>query len=367
MAFTKIFGTTAGAYNSDALWRAINVRSSAYSWTVSGSGTAEYYLKTAGGANPGFVASPLTNLVFLNGVAAAKGTLGSLSSGQFGFGDNDTLGYSTLYVRIGSDPDGQVDGYVTFKQSPLAAENVRFLADSGSINSATGLDQSAVAINDFIVEEGYQGTIGNASIGYLLIDPDRFEFNGRAESWINLTTAAIPVTVKGTAAAAEGYRGLYLKGTALTIVSVSGGSVGLAVNGGEISTATTTRLLGTDSSLWCGNGVTLTNHHQFAGNGKIRCAVSGNVILYDGSLLTEENGAIGTVTQKGGLYTANSTGTITAYNIYGGTLDEQKSGAARTITALNKYRGNYQILRNKEAVTHTAETPQDSYNESVSV
>lgn len=366
MVFTKTFGTTSGSYSDETLWLPINIRSSAFSWTLSGSGTSEYYVRTAANGNPGFQASPPTsNGVFINGSAATKATLGSLASGQWGYGDNDTLGYSTVYVRIGSDPDSQVDNYVYFKQMPKATENVRFAADSASINSATGLDQSGVAINDFIVEKGYAGTLGSASLGYLLIDPDRFEFNGQSEAWIDLKTAAIPARVFGTAPASPGSRGLYLKGTGITVLDVMGGSVGFASRPGEVSTATTIRLLGDTSDMWVGNGVTLTNLHQYAGTIRLRCAVT-TVIQYGGNHFTEENGAMTTVTQKAGTYTWQSSGNITTFNIYGGTFDMQKSGASRTLSTLNKYAGGYKILRNKEAVTITTETPQDTYAESIS-
>lgn len=367
MPFTKIFGTTSGAYSTETLWQKVNARSAAFAWTASGSGTNEYYVRTAAGANPGFVSTPTTNLVFLNDIAAASAALGSLTAGTFGFGDNDTLGYSTLYVRLadGTDPDSKVDGWVKFQQSPKAGEHVRFASDSGSINSATGLDQSAVAIGDFIVEMGYAGTIGSATLGYLLIDPDRFEFNGQAECWLNLHTAAIPATVHGTASASPGNRGLYLRGSALTVLNIAGGQVGLASRPGETSAATTIRVLGDETNLWIGNGVTLTNLHLYAGNVTLRAACT-TTIQYGGELTTEENGAMTTVTLKAGTYTWKSTGTITTFNIYGGKLDMQKSGAARTLSTFSKFAGNYQVLRNKEAVTITTETVNDTYSESIS-
>ncbi len=368
MPFTKTFGTTDGAYSDDTLWLPINIRSSAYAWTASGSGTNEYYVRTAANANPGFQASPPTsNGVFINGSAATKASLGSLAAGNWGYGDNDTLGYSTVYVRLsgGGDPDAQVDNHIYFKQMPKATEHVRFASDSASITSATGIDQSAVAIGDFIVEKGYPGTLGSATLGYLLIDPDRFEFNGSGECWLNLTTAAIPATIHGTAAPADGSRGLYLKGTGLTVLNLIGGYVGLASRPGEVSTVTTIRIL-ENADVWIGNGVSLTTLNQYGGGCKLRCGAT-TVLLYDGAITSEENGAIATsVTQKGGEYVWNSSGTIAAYNIYSGTFDMQQSGAARTLTAFNKYRGSYTVLRNKEAVTITAETPQDSYIESVS-
>jgi len=76
-------------------------------WTASGSGTNEYYY------NQGDVdEKPKT--VEIDGSAATEGTLGSLAAGEWGWGDNDTLGSDTVYVRLsgGGDPDAQSAGHV---------------------------------------------------------------------------------------------------------------------------------------------------------------------------------------------------------------------------------------------------------------
>src|SRR5690606_38969133 len=101
-------------------------------------------------------------------------SLGSLAASRWGYGDNDTLGYDTIYIRLSddADPDSKAADYVSFRQIPQTGEDVRIPAGSGSISS--NLDQSAVAIAGFYVESGYTGTIG-ASTSYLRIDPDVFE------------------------------------------------------------------------------------------------------------------------------------------------------------------------------------------------
>jgi len=74
-----------------------------YRWTASGSGTNEYYLQTAAGGNPS-LASPA--YVWIAGTYAAAGTIGDLDNGQRAYGDNDSLGYNTLYIRSDAgDPD----------------------------------------------------------------------------------------------------------------------------------------------------------------------------------------------------------------------------------------------------------------------
>ena len=366
--FTKIFGTASGSYAEATNWQPINVRSSQWAWTASGSGTNEYYLRTAGSADPGFVAKP--GDVHINGSSATEGTVGSLAAGQWGYGDNDTLGYSTLYVRLsdGADPDSKAFGHVKFFQIPQAGEHVRLAAESGSINA--GLDQSAVAIGDFIVEEGYSGDIGTAATAenpaeYLKIDPDRFEYNGQGIAYIDIGAAAISPSVLGTGNAGDGERGLYLLGSAIATLNVIGGSVGLAARPGETSTATTVRVMAGTADVVLGNGCTITNLHQYGGTVLVNCGVTTS-LLYDGTLESRENGAMGTVTQHGGTYIYGSSGNITTYNIQGGTLDQTRSGATRTISTLNLYRGSYKVMRNKEAVTHTAEAVQESLTLTIS-
>lgn len=87
----------------------VNCRSASGQWTASGSGTNEYYFDNSGDALSG---KPET--VYINGEVASEGTLGALDAGEWAWGDNDTIGESTLYVRLsdGADPDGKDSGYI---------------------------------------------------------------------------------------------------------------------------------------------------------------------------------------------------------------------------------------------------------------
>ena len=82
-----------------------------YKWTGSGSGTNEFLVELSGGGDPS-LSSP--GGVDANDLALTSGSLGSLVAGGRGYGDNDALGYSTIYVRLldGADPDSKADGYV---------------------------------------------------------------------------------------------------------------------------------------------------------------------------------------------------------------------------------------------------------------
>lgn len=356
MAFTKVWLGTTGDLSLDTNWNAVNVRSPAYAWTLSGSGTNEYYLRTAANANPGFVATPTT--VTINGSAATSGSVGSLTAGKWAYGDNDTLGYSTLYVRLsdGTDPDTKTSGYVTFNQVPKAGETVRVPATSGAMSS--NLDLSATALGPVYFEKFHEGAVGSAT-SYLMLNCTAFEYSGKATSYIDLTTSAIAPRILETITAAEGYRGLYLKGSALTTVDVQSGTVGIASLPGETASVTTLRIMSQSANVWAGSGCSLTTVHQYAGKCKLRCSAT-TVVKYGGDMDLEESCALTTITNRGGALNYVSTGNITTLNLYGGILDETMSGAARTISTTNFYRGSWNWKMNKEAVTHTTNTFNDS-------
>lgn len=83
----------------------------AYKWTLSGSGTSEYYLELAAGGDPGILEP---HIVLENGIQMTADTAGSLGIREWDWADNDALGYSTVYVRLSdsTDPDSKAQGYV---------------------------------------------------------------------------------------------------------------------------------------------------------------------------------------------------------------------------------------------------------------
>jgi len=71
----------------------------------------EYYLELAAGGDPG-ISEPY--ICTENGSALTTGTAGFLAANEWDWADNDTLGYSTVYVRLSddADPDGKAEDYV---------------------------------------------------------------------------------------------------------------------------------------------------------------------------------------------------------------------------------------------------------------
>ena len=72
-------------------------------WQASGSGTTEYYATSTTVGDPS-MSTPLRvyGITSAGGSEAAltNGTVGSLNNLEWDFGDNDSLGYNTLYIRL---------------------------------------------------------------------------------------------------------------------------------------------------------------------------------------------------------------------------------------------------------------------------
>jgi len=90
------------------------VESSVYQWDASGSGTNEYYLQIVGGGNPNIAKFGNPRYILEDSTAMTYGTIGTLTAGEWVWGDNDALGYDTIYVRLTDnvDPDGKASAYL---------------------------------------------------------------------------------------------------------------------------------------------------------------------------------------------------------------------------------------------------------------
>jgi hypothetical protein len=224
---------------------------------------------------------------------------------------------------------------------PVNGDNVRLPAGTASINA--GLDQSAVTLANFIIDEGYAGAIGtpldSGTLAYLQIGCTRFEFAGTGESLINLGSSNIPVQIFDTAIPETGEFGLLLKGSNLTVADIEGGYVGFATIHGETATIATLRVKGAAARVWAGSGCTLTTVENYAGELELRAACT-TLSHFKGRTRTSEVGAITTLNVWGGTMLPESTGTITTANLYGGTTNFTGSGEARTVTTLKQNVGS---------------------------
>jgi hypothetical protein len=100
-------------------------------WTSSPAAPNEFYLDNSAP----FYSLTKPTKVFINNIERAEGTVGTLGLSSWDFGDNDTLGYDTIYVRLGdnSDPDTKAAADETYvkKQDDVAAKDVFRSTDVG--------------------------------------------------------------------------------------------------------------------------------------------------------------------------------------------------------------------------------------------
>ncbi len=99
-------------------------------WVQSGSGTGEWYLTSAHDADhnpwigePSYVENE--GALLSNAVVATSGArdIGTLNAGEYGWGDNDGLGFDTLYVRVSGDTDpGLGDIYAIYDTGAVISQ-----------------------------------------------------------------------------------------------------------------------------------------------------------------------------------------------------------------------------------------------------
>lgn len=130
--------------STDAVLNSHELDYAQLAWTLSGSGTDEYYLVDTFNAS-GDALLPPPDFVDNDGVTIVSGTVGSLAVDEFDFADNDSLGFSTLYVRLtgGADPDT-----ITPKLRPV------YDSDIFDIGAPTG-----------VTTEGFRDTTDRFSVG----------------------------------------------------------------------------------------------------------------------------------------------------------------------------------------------------------
>ncbi len=125
-----------------------NLRSVRYMWQPSGAGTNEYYVTLPGGEDPSL---NRPSDLLIEGAPAPEvdyglSGLGSLAAGEWGWGDNDGLGFDTVYVRLDEpvlfSPNAHAAGHVTMIHQ-VAITQVDKEGDSFQVNSFTPNAQRA--------------------------------------------------------------------------------------------------------------------------------------------------------------------------------------------------------------------------------
>ena len=119
-----------------------DLTSATYKWTASGSGTNEFYCELTAGGDPS-LSDP--TYLYMDDTLLVEGTLGSLADHEWNYGDNDTLGYNTVYVRDNTgDPDGsgvEIEGWYGVSYTVYRTHNP-FRAGNNKIELNTGQNET---------------------------------------------------------------------------------------------------------------------------------------------------------------------------------------------------------------------------------
>jgi len=347
--YTVTTGTNLN-YDSDATWQPISIRNALFSWTASGSGTGEYYLRTAGGADPSGVLTGLVEPanVQANGTALTAGTAGSLAASSWDWADNDTLGYSTIYVRLSddADPDSKTDGFVTFTDSPNANDNV-FFVGAASIN---GGNFSTTELDDIVFLPGHTGSVGSNGSPLVLdkANADKFEFHSTGTIHISVGDAATDAQVYRTGSASNGQAGLYLHNcSALTTLNVRSGTVKLVSSSCDDAFVASGATVIADTESACTDNISNTG-------GTVEWHGTG-VDFYNDGGTSKINGTDAWVTLRctAGAVNYCSTGTLTNAQAIGtGSISFIDAGVAHTITN-PKVEGSAKIIYDPANTTFT--------------
>ena len=81
------------------------------------------------------------------------GTIGSLAAGAWDWGDNDTLGFNTVYVRLtdGVDPDTKTTGYLSAAYTGIVTAGVGYLLFSFALHHVRPATAVTLALTEPVV------------------------------------------------------------------------------------------------------------------------------------------------------------------------------------------------------------------------
>lgn len=242
--------------------------------------------------------------------------------------------------------------------SPAAGDTVIFQPGYTNAPSSglTALNTATLsgALGPVIFAEGWNSGFGSSLASPLQFTATRVDFWSSAAIYLDLEASTCSPQVFNTALAVQGDAGLYLIGSALTALLVQGGTVGLAMRGGQTATVATARCIGNGSKLYLGSGVSLTDSYVADGGTVVQRCASTTAKAIKGTLITEETGAITTLTAyEGAIVYPNSTGTITTLNIEHPTssVDFRQNPEARTVTTMNWKHGALKFDKNVLTIT----------------
>lgn len=243
--------------------------------------------------------------------------------------------------------------------------------DHTDVSLLYGLAQSAIEPAAMYVFMSYTGDIGLPEFNtdgeeyheyrktYLEIGPAILQIglgegNGSGRIKIDSTADICALTVVNTGASADDLSAFLWKGTnAGNTLTMNGGSVGVAVFGGEAATLATITVV--DGDLTLGSGVTLSGAIVIHGGVvRINSAVAGSLVVNGGQVTIDGTGAVASLVIRGGTVVYNTSGTLGGATIVSGdgVLDFSQDPRAKTITNPVDIHGrDCRVIDNNKAIT----------------
>lgn len=232
---------------------------------------------------------------------------------------------------------------------PADADDVYI--DNSDISILYGLDNSDIEPATLTVAQSFTGTIGLPEVNaggydeyrstYLSLGPAALRVGtgagtGSGRIKLDLTSDICAATVLNTGSPLDpNLPALVLKGTnASNSLKVLGGSVGVAVFGGESATFATVDLSG--GELYTGAGTTLSGALVVSGGAwDVNSLVDGSLTVTGGAVTINGTGAVDQLTVSGGSVTYNTTGTLGGNTVVEGPGALDFGAGLTTVTVSN--------------------------------
>ena len=215
---------------------------------------------------------------------------------------------------------------------PVSTDDVYIPAGSAAITA--GLNQSAVTLGSLTINSGFIQNIGSAT-GALQVGvaagTNVFLSPTGGSQYLDFGASTCDVEVLSTGTATTGLSAVNVVGTALDVVTLYSGSLGVARNPGEAAAVTALNV--NNGSLVVGDGGTITTLTVLGGN-CTNYAGSTTTTAYGGTV-NAPKGTNTTVNVTGGIFRSSSSSTITTLNLNRGTADFSVGSVPRTVTTAN--------------------------------
>lgn len=236
-----------------------------------------------------------------------------------------------------------------FSDATGFATNAELVIGGATTGIISDLDQSGVAtgINSLIVGPSFNGTIGNESVGPLIVDADdvtgvwtsaaptpaKVVYNATGGSW-RLRAGGGSAVISNAFMDAPGATWFWTGGTFTTSNFYRG-----TANVNSSTTLVTANVDGGSVTIeYKASGLTTLN--IYAGTVTCKRPASTIINLYNGTLILDDDGATATVaiTQTGGNF-IHVAGNVTTHNAYAGTYTAARLRKVATIATRNRRRG----------------------------